>query len=189
MESKWTSFDKMLRRFRIRKIERFVREGSVLCDLGCGREAFLLKHFSRKIKHGYGFDKYITAEEGGAYTLKALELDDKVPLPDATVDLVTILAALEHFSDEAGMLSEVYRVLKPGGRVVITVPTWRNKPLLEMLASWGVINKDEILDHKRYYSKKELSAALTKAGFSPASQTLTYWQFGLNLFGEARKDL
>jgi ubiquinone/menaquinone biosynthesis C-methylase UbiE len=48
----------------------------------------------------------------------------KLPLPDASVDVVTLFQVLEHTPEPEQLLDEVARVLKPGGTAVITV---RNK--------------------------------------------------------------
>lgn len=42
-----------------------------------------------------------------------------LPLPDASLDAVVCFAAFPHFSDKAAALSEIYRVLKPGGLLSI----------------------------------------------------------------------
>lgn len=47
---------------------------------------------------------------------------EALPYPDATFDLVTCLGSLEHFLDQPGALREMYRVAKPGAKVVILVP-------------------------------------------------------------------
>ena len=114
-------------------------------------------------------------------------LDAAIPLPDNSVDVVTLLASLEHFHNEEMILREVRRILKPGGSVLITVPTEKNKPLLEFLAKVGVISAAEIMDHKRYYTKEYLKGALHKAGFEEKNVSASYWQFGLNLFARGIK--
>ena len=43
-----------------------------------------------------------------------------IPLADSSVNVVTIFQTLEHTPDPAGLLDEVRRILKPGGRAVVT---------------------------------------------------------------------
>ena len=187
MEKNWTFFDRILRSLRISKIKSHIPSSTILCDLGCGGKAYLLKYFESQLQYGYGFDKDVPEETAKKYSVKKLMLESKIPLDNDSVDIVTMLASLEHFSNESGVLQEVRRILRPGGRVLITVPTEHNKPLLELLASLGVIDKTEIIDHKRYYSKSKLTDSLESAGFSPDYIDVRYWQFGLNLFAMAKK--
>jgi SAM-dependent methyltransferase len=46
----------------------------------------------------------------------------EIPFPDATYDLVTHIEVLEHIEDDKKVVSELWRVLKPGGRLILSVP-------------------------------------------------------------------
>jgi SAM-dependent methyltransferase len=46
------------------------------------------------------------------------------PLPDAAYDVVVLRNVLEHCSDTIAVMSEVWRIAKPGARVVVSVPHW-----------------------------------------------------------------
>lgn len=46
----------------------------------------------------------------------------EIPLPDASVDMVVSFETLEHLGDQDGQLSELRRVLRPGGLLVISTP-------------------------------------------------------------------
>lgn len=56
-----------------------------------------------------------TAMEGDALNL---------PFPDESFDVVIISEVMEHIPDDKGVLAEMVRVLKPGGRIAITVPRY-----------------------------------------------------------------
>jgi SAM-dependent methyltransferase len=47
---------------------------------------------------------------------------ERWPVPDAAVDVVLATETLEHVPEPAGFLAEARRVLRPGGRIVLTVP-------------------------------------------------------------------
>jgi SAM-dependent methyltransferase len=88
-------------------------------DIGCG---------SRKVPGAIGMDiaKLKTVDVLGDVTYG-------LPFKDSTVDEVHAQHLLEHFDDLVGVMREIYRVCKPGGRFVITVPhssshfmTWRD---------------------------------------------------------------
>lgn len=55
----------------------------------------------------------------------ALVFDEDLPLADASVDRLLLVHALEHFENADETLTELWRVLSPGGRLVIVVPNRR----------------------------------------------------------------
>jgi SAM-dependent methyltransferase len=77
-----------------------------------------------------------------------------LPFPDASFDLVLATDIIEHVDDDVLALGEIRRVLKPGGRVLVTVPAF---PIL-----WGL--QDEIGHHKRRYRMAELVTRIGQAG-------------------------
>lgn len=102
---------------------------------------------------------------------------DAVQLPFATgaADLVTCLDVLEHVRDDLGCLAECYRVCKPGGWAVFSVPA------LEFL--WS--EHDEALHHLRRYSKPALRARLVHAGFEPVKLTHAVCALCLPIFARS----
>jgi len=62
------------------------------------------------------------------------------------------------------------------------------KPILEFLAfKLGVIDRDEIADHKQYFNVAELKELLVKCGFRPEDISAHTFLFGLNNFILAKK--
>lgn len=113
-------------------------------------------------------------------------LDERLPFPDESFDVVTMLAVLEHLSRPREIVQEISRVLRPGGQVVLTVPSPIAKPVLEFLAfRLGVISKDEIRDHKRYYDRASLAELFQSTGLR--IERHAYFQFGMNNFLRATK--
>ena len=78
-----------------------------------------------------------------------------LPLRDESCDLVLALDVLEHFEDDAFVLREVARVLKPGGLLFATVPAF------DFL--WGP--HDAYSHHFRRYRLPGLRAVIEGAGF------------------------
>ena len=76
-------------------------------------------------------------------------------LENGSFDLATMLDVLEHLEDDKAGLDEVYRVLKPGGHFVFTVPAF--------MMLWSA--HDEALHHYRRYRRPELNHKLAEAGF------------------------
>jgi SAM-dependent methyltransferase len=89
-----------------------------------------------------------------------------MPFPDNSFGTVLIRDVLEHV-DDAAALDEAFRVLKPGGYLLVTVPAW---PSL-----WGP--RDELAGHLRRYRRRMLRRVVRQAGFG--IQDLRGYQFVL----------
>jgi SAM-dependent methyltransferase len=76
-------------------------------------------------------------------------------LADASTDAVTALDVLEHVPDDAKAATELHRILKPGGILVVTVPAFQ--------ALWS--DWDVALHHYRRYRRPMLARVLRGAGF------------------------
>jgi len=62
---------------------------------------------------------------GGGPNAAALVEDDALPLPDAAIDRVLAIHSLEMAANARDQLREIWRVLAPGGRVILVVPNRR----------------------------------------------------------------
>ena len=146
---------------RLRHVEPYLAHypDCRLLDIGCGWEARLLRAVKSRIAIGRGIDlKAPQIEDGKIKTISA-RLDRDLPFEDSSFDFITMLAVLEHLDNPEAILHECARILRPGGGLLLTVPSWYAKPVLEFLAfKLGVVNPDEIRDHKRYFNREELFA-------------------------------
>lgn len=110
-------------------------------------------------------------------------------LPDHTVDVLLLISVLEHLPQPAQVLQECHRVLKPNGRILINVPTWRGRWFLELAAfRLGLCPAEEMDDHKLYYNIPTLWPMLVAAGFKPSRIKVKPIKFGLTLFAVAQKN-
>lgn len=169
-------FDHFLTHYRYSRVYKELagmKRCQSIYDLGCGKGA-LVHHLVAK-----GYDAYGIDLQKGERVIQA-DLNRPLPLPSQSVDCVTSLANLEHLEQPDVNLREIHRILKPGGKLILTTPSTAAKPVLEFLAfKLKLIDAREILDHKRYYSKKTLQQALKAAGFS--SFKVSTFQLGFNL--------
>ncbi|MEK7482513.1 MAG: class I SAM-dependent methyltransferase [Patescibacteria group bacterium] len=181
--------DTILARLRKKKVLKYIPENGVVCDIGCGPELKLLLSVRGKISEGWAIDKK-TIDQPFSVNIRAVEQDmDEnpiLPLPDNKFDCLLMMAVLEHMALPKEAIGQAFRVLRPGAILLLTTPAPSAKPILEFLAfRLRMISKEEILDHKHYFSKQELSKILTEIGFSKIEHH--YFELGLNQFVVARK--
>lgn len=94
--------------------------------------------------------------------------EDDLPFDDDQFDCVVSIDVLEHLADDQPFLVELDRVLRPGGRAIVTVPNGDPK-LLANRIKWMVGMTPEVYGHERAgYTVGELSETLAQAGFTPA---------------------
>lgn len=194
IEKRWNALDWFIARIRYNKILRtapFQKKDLVVCDIGCGIEGNFLSSISDRIAYGYGFDMKTENRKFGNIELKQVDdLHDGIPLPDNSVDLVFLIAVLEHLSDPQQILKEIRRILKltPPGRLVLTTPTPLGKPVLEFLAfKLHIVNEAEILDHKHYYTGEEIRDICQVCGLEAGNTYHKFW-FGMNSIACAIKN-
>jgi SAM-dependent methyltransferase len=77
------------------------------------------------------------------------------PLPDAFADVIILLNVLEHIEHDQAAIAELFRIVRPGGVVIIEVPA--GSSLFDVY--------DRVLMHHRRYDMTMLLARLRKAGF------------------------
>lgn len=87
----------------------------------------------------------------------------RLPFDDDSFDHVITSEVLEHIQDDVAAISEMVRVLKPGGSFAATVPAWMPEKINWMLSDEYHAPKSAG-GHVRIYSKTELAAKLRSAG-------------------------
>lgn len=144
--------------------------GLDVLDVGCGTGGFLtpLQTFGRVT--GVEIDEPSLewcARHGGRRLLRAHS--DRLPLADASVDLVCLFDVIEHASDDAAVLAEAARVVRPGGHVAVSVPAYQ----------WLYANNDRVAHHFRRYTRGGLVGRLQDAGLAVRRATYVNVLLGL----------
>jgi SAM-dependent methyltransferase len=184
-------------RLRTRLVQREIlkrlpkTDGLRVLDLGCGYHATYLKAIGERLAEGVGVDFHVSEESRRhpRLTFVTSSVEDALPeLPSNAFDAVLFISVLEHVWNPAECLSHCHRVLKAGGRLLVNVPTWYAKPILELSAfKFGASPACEMDDHKMYYSKRDLWPLLVRAGFKPSRIRMHYERLCMILFSMSVK--
>lgn len=154
-----------------------VAAGELLLDVGCGRGRHSFEAMVR------GVD--VLSLDLDEIALKQAELDardlratglipervrngflrgdaHRLPFLDGAFDRVIAAEVLEHIGDDATVMNEIFRVLRPGGRAVVTVPRfWPER------VCWALSDEYHQVEggHVRIYTGHVLRQRLRTAGF------------------------
>ena len=157
--------------------DRFpVGKGDRVLDMGCGggRHAFALyRRGADVVALDLSFDDLREVDT----MFRAMELEGEVteggsavavrgsayslPFEDASFDRIIAAEILEHLPEDGLAMSELYRVLKPGGLIAVTVPRW-----LPEKVNWALSDDYHNVEggHVRIYKDSELRARLEETG-------------------------
>ena len=99
--------------------------------------------------------------------VRLVAIDGEWPLADASFDAVWAGETLEHVLDTAAWLSEVRRVLRSGGTLVLSTPAHGRLRLLALALSARRFDEhfDPRSDHVRFYTRRTLAGLLADFGF------------------------
>ncbi len=161
---KWLAWpDRLLRGLRGKEMLPWVGEGRLL-DVGCGPGVNLATLQS------YGWDVYGVEFSDTAAELARARVGDRIhigtletaPFADASFDVVMFSHSLEHLFSPSDALAHAWRLLKPGGCLVVAVPNaggWERRLFGRWWFPW------EIPRHLYHFDEATLRRLLEKAGF------------------------
>jgi SAM-dependent methyltransferase len=150
-----------------------VRAGERVLDLGAGDGAFAaeLRAAGCDVVAVDVAEEALRRARARVPGLDARRVDEGAPLPlgEDEVDAVWAGEVLEHVADVVGLLADVRRVLRWGGRLLVTTP-YHGRVALAALALRGGraldAHFDPRADHLRFFTARTLRAALADAGFA-----------------------
>lgn len=139
-----------------------------LLDIGCGTGYLIELLQNRKKADYYGLDlspemlKMAKAKFGNDVTLKEGEADS-LPYKDDTFDVVTCIQSFHHYPYPEKAMSEVYRVLKPGGLYILSDTGMGG--FMKWIYNHLLLKKVNSGDYA-VYSKRDIGDLMTACGFS-----------------------
>lgn len=107
--------------------------------------------------------------DASARTVRGTAYD--LPFADGTFDRIIAAEVLEHLPEDERAMRELFRVLKPGGLVAVTVPRWGPE-----LVCWALSSAYHEVEggHVRIYRGSELRRRLTGTGLEPTGEHHTH---------------
>ena len=139
--------------------------GNKLLDVGCGNGEYLnkMKNLGWEVE-GQETDPKAAQFANEKYKLK-IHVGDLLGtnLPTETFDVVTLNHVIEHVIDPEKLLSECYRILKPGGRLVLLTPNVESLGYKLFRQNWRGL---EVPRHMAVFSVSNLGVLVKRAGFA-----------------------
>lgn len=136
---------------------------ATLLDVGCGVGQFMstMKSLGWKVI-GVDTDERVVETAQAAGLDARCGLLEKLELPGASFDVITLRHVIEHVSDPAALLSEIRRILKPGGFLCIATPNADSTGQAEFGAHWLGL---DVSRHMQIFTKQSLVDLSQKVGF------------------------
>jgi SAM-dependent methyltransferase len=151
---------------RTRFLRSEARPGDRALDVGCG-EGRSTAELARAGARPVGIEVARAAIERARtrhpeLDFRLVPIDGPLPLEDSSFDLIWASEVIEHVADTARWLSELRRVLAPGGRLLVTTPSHGRL----RVALGGIERFSEPLgDHLHLYTRASLGGLLQEFGF------------------------
>ncbi|MGP0064401.1 MAG: methyltransferase domain-containing protein [Isosphaeraceae bacterium] len=141
--------DRFLQNWRAKVARPWIPSGSQVLDVGCHQGEFL-KSLGDQIGPSIGIDPLASLQEGPRYRILPETFHEPVPFSDRSFDTIVLLATLEHIRDKEPLGCECQRLLRPGGRVIITVPSPFVDRIIDMLTHLRLADGMSLDEHHGY---------------------------------------
>jgi SAM-dependent methyltransferase len=140
------AFDRLLESWRARAARPWIPEGSQVLDIGCLQGQFL-HDLGDRIGPSIGLDPLASPRVEERYEILAMAFEEPSSFPDFAFDAIVMLATLEHIIDKEPLARECYRLLRPDGRLIITVPSPLVDRIMDLLCRLRVADGMSLEQH------------------------------------------
>jgi methionine biosynthesis protein MetW len=167
------------------RLKEAIGTGACVVDLGCG-SGHLLSALAERFDQRIGLDvsrtRLNTLADGNTdgWEFREADLNSLFPLADASADAVIANQVIEHILDPVKFSREIHRILRPGGRCVVTTPNIRYlKNIAHLVLSGygprtaGGNTLDGVWDdgHIHYFTHRDLRELFDQTGFGHVTST------------------
>jgi SAM-dependent methyltransferase len=158
---------------------------ALVVDMGCGDGqcagvAVRMSPGHRFVGIDWSADAIAQARGRGLSLVRAGVEEASLPLASAVADVVIMSELIEHLVDTDAALDEAWRILKPGGSLLLSTPNlaaWYNRGLLAVgmqpvfseVSLRGVFGRpgSQVAGHLHMFTRPALTGLLTARGFQP----------------------
>ncbi len=169
-------YQERIRQLEWNAIKPYITKQATFLDVGCGAGFSLMKAYSELECEIQGIDPEPGAHGVGRFTDGLWKerpiiqgTAESLPFPDASFDIVYSSHVLEHVNSEKQALQEMKRVLKPGGVLIIGMPT-SSMAWVALLSAWFFTTHITIYHCLRSIGKSDFKNRLLRI-FIPTSHS------------------
>jgi 2-polyprenyl-3-methyl-5-hydroxy-6-metoxy-1,4-benzoquinol methylase len=171
------SSDEAIYRMIERRLMELATTGDVL-DFGAGTGQLTLRlHETGRYRSVTGADLFPRAADlPPAVSWIEGDLNDRLPVPPASFDVVVAAEVIEHLENPRSVCRELFRLLRPGGHVLLSTPnneSWRAIVALLIRGHFVAFGDTSYPAHITALVRKDLERTLLEAGFDSPTFTFT----------------
>jgi SAM-dependent methyltransferase len=169
--------DQLIQIWRMKVAAPWIPQGSRILDIGCHQGEFFL-WLGNKIAPSVGFDPlYKENEKIKGHQFFTSNFQKGLSFEDKSFDSIVMLATIEHIHEKSEIAKEAARLLRTGGRIIITVPSLLVDKILEILLFLHLVDGMSLEEHHGF-QPDDLPNIFIPAGFILSKKQK--FQFGLN---------
>jgi len=154
---------------RAKKVARHIPPKCEVLDVGCGTGR-LIRYLPSECSY-VGVDEDVAAIEENRRTFpqvgfEVLDICTRTyPFQEQSFDAIVLAAVIEHIDDPLHLMKQLFRILKPDGRLIMTTPSPFGGYIHAIMAFLGLLSRHAAEEHKDFYDLASIKELIHPAGF------------------------